>query len=271
LSKFWVGTALFAAVLGLLAPAHGADFEIGPAGGGSSPAATSPAVPGSGTGSSEVPGLPAADVPAWIDAGDVPTAYTLQRYEVRTDFRLYEGGGILGKAYLGLFPRFFIGGAADARDFVGSGPVQMNRDDAEVLARFELLKEDEDLPAVSIGWDGPSYDSVAERGLYLSASKEIPTAVGFVQFHGGVNSAQVGSFVASRDLRASAAVTTAIYNYGIFTNLDDALDPLGARWNAGLEGHFAPITLGLEFRDLASARADTPVSRLLRVTWIGRF
>jgi hypothetical protein len=147
----------------------------------------------------------------------------------------------------------------------------MTRDDAQLLARFAVLEEDESIPALAIGWDGPAYDNEQAKGLYLSASKEIPTSVGFIQFHGGLNSAEVGNFVASRDLRASAAVTTAVYNYGLFTNLDDVLDPLGPRWCAGINGTFSPITLGLEFRDLASERPNTPVSRLLRVTWVGQF
>lgn len=264
MSGFWGAPTLVLALACLAAEGRAADFEIGPQDSHGS-------VSDSGTATTETMGIAPADVPVWLDAGDVPTAYLLKKYDLRTDFRLYEGGGILGKAYLGLFPRFFIGGAADMRDFLGPGPIEMTRDDAQVLARLALLLEDEAVPAVSIGWDGPAYDRGTAKGLYLAVSKEVPTSLCFVQFHGGLNSDNVSSFVATRDLRASAAVTTAFHNYGVFTGLDGILDPLGPRWAAGLEAYFSPITLGLEFRDIASMRPDTPMSRLLRVAWNGRF
>ena len=78
-------------------------------------------------------------------------------------------------------------------------------------------------------------------------------------------------FQANRDLRASFGVTTAVHNVGLFTEVDEVLNAAGSRWNAGLQAYFSPITLGLEFRDLASIRPSTPVSRLLKVSWNGRF
>jgi hypothetical protein len=212
------------------------------------------------------------ETPVWLDAGDVPTAYTLDKYDLRTDLRFYDRGGILGKAYIGLFPRFFVGGAADLPQFVGSGPLQMTRDDAQVLARLALLTEDGAVPQLSAGWDGPSYDRSAAKGLYLVASKQAAVDPCVVQFHGGLNAGtQLESFNADHDLRGSGAMTVSFHNFGAFTSLDEILDPSGPRWSAGLQATFDPITLGLEFQDLASVRPDTPVSRLLRVAWNGRF
>ena len=247
---------------------HAADFEIGPAdsGSGSAPAADS----GSHH-EAAAAGMPASDVPTPILAGDVPTAYGLRKYEMRTDFSFYEGGGILGKAYLGLFPQFFIGGAANVRGFIGSSDLKMERDDAQLLAKLVALKEDDSLPGVAIGWDGPAYDRGLAKGLYVALSKEVPTPLGFVQFHGGVNSSNIESFVGSRDLRASAAMTAAVKNFGFFTGVDEVLDPVAPRWSLGLSGYFEPITLGIEWHDLASGRPATNSTRLLKVSWVGRF
>lgn len=253
-------------ILALAGSLAAADFEIGPQEG----SAPQEARPVSRHRASDE-GVELAEVPVRLEAGDVMTAYGVRKYELRTDFKFYDGGGILGKAYLGLFPRFFLGGAANVRNFVGSGDLRMRRDDAQLLARLLVLVEDESVPALAIGWDGPAYEHGEAKGLYLSLSKEVPTRIAFLQFHGGVNTANVETFVGNRDLRASAGLTTAIRNVGAFTEVDEALNSAGSRWNAGLFAYFSPITLGIEFRDLASARANTPVSRLLRVSWDGRF
>lgn len=247
-------------LLALTSALSAADFEVGPQDG---------AAESDSSGSDF--GLPAPAVPTPLEAGDVQTAYSLKKYGLRSDFKFYDGGGIMGKAYLGLFPRFFIGGAANLRNFVGGGDLKLRRDDAQLLARLEVIREDDTLPSIALGWDGPNYERGEAKGLYLAVSKELPTQVALIQLHGGLNSPYVETFVANRDLRASFAVTTAIRNVGLFTEIDEVLNPLGSRWNAGFSVVFKPITLGLEFRDLASLRPATTVSRLLRVTWTGRF
>jgi len=250
----------------LLAPGlRAADFEIGPQ--------------GSETHADEAPadakgadfGLPAPAVPVDLEAGDVPTAYSLRKYALRTDLKFHDGGGILAKAYLGLFSQFFLGGAVELRNAIGSGPMSLTRDDAQLLARLQILREDNGIPSLAIGWDGPAYEMGEAKGLYLVLSKELATSLGFIQVHAGANTAKLEGFVGNRDLRASGALSLAVHNVQLFTELDEVLHPLGPRWNAGFRASFAPITLGLEFRDLASPRANVPVSRLLRVSWDGRF
>lgn len=252
--------AVFVALIG--GSLRAADFEIGPQDSGAETASSS-------AGSDF--GIPAPEVPTDLEAGDVPTARMLRKYDLRTDLKFHGGGGILGKAYLGLFPRFFLGGAVELRNFIGSGDLHLTRDDAQLLARLQVIKEDDVFPAFSIGWDGPAYERGEAKGLYLVLSKELPTKVAFISFSGGLNTANVETFVGSRDLRASFAVTTAYRNIGLFTEVDEVLHPLGSRWNAGFRVTLAPITLGLEFRDLASQRPATPVSRLLRISWAGHF
>jgi hypothetical protein len=246
----------------LISPAIAADFEIGPSGGGSESLSND---------RSERGGLPPSSLPLRLESGDVPTAYVLGKYGLRLDTKFHDGGGILGKVYLGLFSRFTLGGAVEVRHFIGSGDLSLRRDDAQLLARLLVLREDDALPALAIGWDGPAYERGEAKGLYVGVSKEFPTALAFIQIHGGVNSANVEQFVATRDLRAFFALSTAFYNVGLFTEIDEVLNSQGSRWNAGFNLHFEPVTLGLEFRDLASPRPNTQASRLLRVSWNGRF
>ena len=162
-------------VLGVfLAPLalRAADFEIGPV---DSEPAEKPAKASHRSSEGRSEGIPPAEVPTYIQAGDVQTAYGLKKYELRTDLRFHDGGGILGKAYLGLFPRFFLGGAVELRNAIGSGDVHLRRDDAQLLARLLVLKEDEAVPALAIGWDGPAYERGEAKGLYLAVSKELAT------------------------------------------------------------------------------------------------
>jgi hypothetical protein len=263
---------LFLPVLILLASAphlRAADFEIGPQDSKPADVGTPDAGPVSSRDAKE--GLPPADVPTPLAAGDIPTAYGMRKYEMRTDFAFYEGGGILGKAYLGLFPQFYIGGAANVRGFIGNSSLNMTRDDAQLLAKLIAVKEDDNFPGVAIGWDGPAYGGGEAKGLYLALSKEVPTAAGYIQLHGGLNTANVQGFVSTRDLRASAALTGAIRNFGFYTGIDEVLNPVAPRWSLGFDWHFSPITLGLEWQDLASARPGVTPSRLMRVSWQGRF
>ena len=258
-----LGLALAACVAGR---AWGADFDIAPGGSGSASA------PSSDRGAGDPAWIAPADVPVWLDAGDVPTAYMPGKYALRTDMRFYDGGGVLGKAYLGIFSRLFVGGALDLPNFVGPGNLTLNRDQSQVLARLAVLTESRDVPALAVGWDGPSYFRTPAKGLYVAASKLLLTDPCVLEVHGGVDSGEnIQAFAPDRDLRADAAVTASVGYVGAFTSLDDVLDPLGPRWCAGVQVTLDPVTLGLEFQDLASVRPGVQTSRLLRVSWNGTF
>ena len=221
---------------------------------------------GTSAGSSEV------SVPQIIDAGDAPTAYGLLKYEMRTDIRFYSNGGILTKLYLGIYPRFFIGGALNVPALINAGPVSVSADDASLLARFIIVKEDASCPAIALGWDGPAYDGGQKRGLYLTASKEFGTPLGFFQAHGGVNTSVFdNSWQLSEDLRGFAALTSTFRQLTGFCESDEINDPSGPRYSAGARFFFDPISLGLEFRDIGATRAGIASSRMLRVSYSGLF
>ena len=186
----------------------------------------------------------AASAPQILEAGDVPTAYAMLKYEMRADVRFYNGGGILSKVDLGIFPRFSIGGGLNVPGLIGNGPVNLTRDDAQLSARLLVFKEDESFPAVSLGWDGPEYDGGELRGLYLALSKEFKTPLGYFQAHGGLNSSVFDGFVGSRDMRGFAALTTTYQQVTAFFEGDEFINPAGPAPECGPEGFLRPYQLG---------------------------
>ena len=221
---------------------------------------------GSGSASATVPFSPRL-----LDVGDIPTAYPLLKYELRTDIRFYEGGGVLSKIYLGIFPRFFMGGAMNVRNLIGRGSPEMNNDDAQVLARLLLIRESSAWPAVSLGWDGPAYHGGEERGLYLALSKEIRTVLGYFQLHGGINSSELEEFEAQEHLRGSVGLSFLVSAVTFFAEGDEFFHADGPRFNAGLRVHFEPISLGIEFRDIPPSRESVEAARILRINYTGLF
>ena len=210
-------------------------------------------------------------VPALTDVGDVPAAQGLLLHEMRTDVRFYAGGGVLTKLNLGIFSRFSLGAALNVPNLIGTGPISMAREDASVLARLLVLREDEAFPAIAIGWDGPAYAGGELRGLYLVFSKELRLSFSTLQAHGGLNSSVVDGFEISRNLRGFAAVSTNLHELTLFIEGDEFNHPVAPRVSAGARYFFDPVSVGVEFRDLGGLRNGVEVSRTLRVSYSGLF
>jgi hypothetical protein len=211
-----------------------------------------------------------SEAPTWIDAGDVPTGYLPAKYEVKADIRFFEGGGVFPKAYLGIFPWLTVGGGVAVRNVIGAGDIGVGDDSAKALFKLRVLEENDAVPALALGWDGPAYSFGRIRGLYLTASKELRTSLGYWQIHGGLNSWTSFKQVNMKDeSSAYAAVTSLFANLFLFCEYDDALRNDGGYINAGFRFHFAPINLGVEFRDLGARHGQ--VARILRVGYTGLF
>jgi hypothetical protein len=212
----------------------------------------------------------AAEFPVMTEAGDVPTAYMLNKYELRGDLRLYEGGGVFPKVSLGIFPWLSIGGGFSAGNVIGSGAPQMDADSAKASFKLRLLDDRQGWPGLAVGWDGPAYDTTQLRGFYATLSKEVDTSLGWWQLHVGANT---WSSLRSIDLRDQgsgyAAITALFRSLAVFGEYDGAFQPQSDSCNAGFRYYFDPVILGLEFRDLG-ARHGEP-SRLLRVGYSGQF
>ncbi len=217
-------------------------------------------------------GLSDDDVPVWLQAGDVPTAYCLASRGYRADARIYGGGGVLGQFLFAPFSRLMLGASEDLPGVVGSAPWRPQRADTEGLARLALLTEHRYLPAVAVGWDGSSYEDVDPKGLYVALSKEIHLAPFFLQAHLGADSGDdLGSFYGRGDLRGFTAATLSWRWLGAFAAADQILEPLGPRCSAGVEASLGPLTAGLEFDDILGLHRGQPPSRLLRLSWGGSF
>ncbi|MES2201845.1 MAG: hypothetical protein V4498_06315 [candidate division FCPU426 bacterium] len=212
-----------------------------------------------------------SEVPVALRAGRVPTAFTLPRHSLHGDLDFYGGGGILTKAELGIFPRFFIGAALNVPGLIGSGAVKLVKEDAQLLARLMVFKGNESFPSVAIGWDGPAYSGGEARGLYAVASRGFKTPLGFSYLHAGLNTPVLETFVFDRDMRGFAAATLDINQSTLFFEADEFNHASGPTLATGFRFFMDPISLGLEFRDLAGNRNAAQVSRLLTVAYDGSF
>jgi hypothetical protein len=210
------------------------------------------------------------EFPALTEAGDVPTAYMLSKYELRGDLRMYEGGGVYPKISLGIFPWLSIGGGFSAGNVVGSGKPTMDSESAKASVKLKLLDDNQSWPGLAVGWDGPAYDTTPLRGLYATLSKEVATTLGWWQLHVGANT---WSDWRNPDLRNQgsgyAAITALFRGLALFGEYDNAFQPDGGYANAGFRYCFDPVILGLEFRDLGARHGES--SRLLRVAYSGQF
>ncbi len=216
-------------------------------------------------------GAAASEAPQTTEAGDVPTAYGYARHELRPDVRFYGGGGVLAKAHFGIYKWLSLGGGVSVPGLIGTGPLSLSRDHAQFSVKVVPMPESEKFPALALGWDGPAYAGGELRGLYAALSKEIKSPLGYFQVHAGANSAVLDGFQAGRDLRGFAAISTTFRQLTLFSEADELGNPLGPGWNAGGRFFFDPISLGVEFRDLAGLRQGWLVSRLLRVSYTGLF
>jgi hypothetical protein len=253
-------------ILGLSWGLWAADFEVANPSADSSEPASASANPIQRLSSPHA----AAAFPVMTEAGDVPTAYMLNKYELRGDLRLYEGGGVFPKVSLGIFPWLSIGGGFSAGNVIGSGNPQMDADSAKASFKLKLLDDRQGWPGLAVGWDGPAYDTTQLRGFYATLSKEVGTSVGWWQLHAGANTWSSLKAIDLRDQGSGYAAITAIFqSLAVFGEYDDAFQPQGGFCNAGFRYYFDPVILGLEFRDLG-ARHGEP-SRLLRVGYSGQF
>ncbi|MFW6181418.1 MAG: hypothetical protein ACOC8N_06685 [Spirochaetota bacterium] len=110
-----------------------------------------------------------------LDIIDTPKAYTPFRGDMHFRFSIYDQGGILTSALLGVSDHVFLGIYFDAGRFIGSEEVQMSP--PGVLARFLITDGmTTALPAIAVGYsyfmqgEASKIDGVIVSGLYLVAS-----------------------------------------------------------------------------------------------------
>ena len=105
---------------------------------------------------------------------DTPKTYTSYKGEVHFDFTMYDMGGILTGATLGLSDSFLLGVYLDVGRLIGSDEAQVNQ--PGVLARFLISDGSGFLPPIAIGYsyfmkgEVSKVNGVTVSGLYAVGS-----------------------------------------------------------------------------------------------------
>jgi hypothetical protein len=105
---------------------------------------------------------------------DTPKTYTSYKGEIHFDFTMYDMGGILTGATLGLSDYFFLGVYLDIGQLIGSEEAQFNQ--PGVLARFLVSDGSTFLPPIAIGYsyfmkgEVNKVNGVTVSGLYVVGS-----------------------------------------------------------------------------------------------------
>lgn len=132
---------------------------------------------------------------------EIPTAGILQSGETELSTLLYKDNGVIIGTKVGLFPRFMFGVSYGAEEVVGNeDPIWHDR--VEFSAKFRILDENANIPAVAIGYDSQGfgkYHSVLDdegveykrfdtksKGFYLVASSN-RHLFGNLGLHLGIN------------------------------------------------------------------------------------
>jgi hypothetical protein len=121
--------------------------------------------------------VPFAAFPGVYDLNviDTPKAYTPFRGDLRFEFSVYDGGGILTSGLLGISDYAFLGIYFDAGRFIGSEEVELSP--PGVVARFLITDGlTTALPAIAVGYsyfikgEAGKQDGTLVSGLYAVAS-----------------------------------------------------------------------------------------------------
>src|SRR6056297_289497 len=175
---------------------------------------------------------------------DVLTANTLLQGEMRADIKLYPGGGILSRLYIGVFDALTIGGALNTRNIVGTGDIEFVMP-PKLLGKFRVTADKGAVPAIAIGYEGESYMDVGARGVYVSVTKEMTAgeAVHF-QLTGSVYTNEFNEF--GSDINLGGGIAFAITReFTLSFEYDGFFDTEKAHFNVGAGYYFDPIEIDL--------------------------
>lgn len=210
-----------------------------------------------------------------------PTAGILQRGEAEITTKLFRNNGVMLGTRVGLFPRFMFGVSFGGEQLVGNQKPEW-QENVEFNAKFRLLDESAQYPAVAVGYDsqghGVFHESVdrydiKSRGFYLVASKNY-FFMGNLGVHAGTNfSLETGDedktpnlFVGVDKTVGDVVLVMAEYDFAfndrkdwLKQSADEHIDNLKRGFlNAGLAVYFTEyLSVRLSFYDLLQKRSDT--------------
>ncbi len=208
-----------------------------------------------------------------VELIDLPTAEVVDANHFNTNFRLYEGGGILTRMSFGIGKRVNIGISFDLTGFIGSDKVLIQRPELQFKYRFYDGKKN--IPALALGYDQQGYRYGLnkntgeeeyihrEKGLYLAATQEMITNT---EFHFGLN---VHDFPADQFFGFLGASWAPSEDILFLTEIDNIRRFDETRLNLGLRYLNTPnLSIEAAFRNITRS---TDNERIIRLNYQGKF
>ncbi|MCX7699104.1 MAG: hypothetical protein N2114_06545 [Candidatus Goldbacteria bacterium] len=203
-----------------------------------------------------------------IELVDLPTANTLIKAELRCDIKLYPGGGILTRIYIGIFDKLMIGGAFNIVNLIGTGKVDYILP-PKFLGKIRLTDDEGVIPALSIGYEGQGYIDIPAKGVFISLTKEISFSIIYLQLTGTVYSNDFNDI--TRNFDAGAGIAFAITkDFVICGEYDGFLGDNPGHINFGLGYFFNPIQIDVGFK-YGLNDDNITVARIIKIAYISYF
>lgn len=205
-----------------------------------------------------------------LDLVDSPTANIIDYGAFRLNERLYSKGGVQNHLSFGVFRRLNIGVTWDVEKFIGQEDPNANPPTLNV--RFRVYDGGQQLPAVSIGYDGQGrfYNKNSdqyrerERGLYGIMTREV--LLPNLRAHGGVNIAKFREGEVFGSLGLDYTIENKLV---LLTEYDNIRKASENRFNAGFRV-FATPSLALDFAVRHITEKDLR-ERIVRINYVGSF
>lgn len=203
-----------------------------------------------------------------IELIDLPTANTLIKAEWRCDIKLYPGGGILTRLYIGIFDKLMIGGAFNIVNLIGTGEVEYVLP-PKFLGKIRLTDDEGVMPAISIGYEGQGYLDIPAKGAFSSLTKEINLSVVFIQLTGTIYSNEFSDL--GRNVDAGAGIAFAITkDFVICGEYDGFLGENPGHINFGIGYFFNPIQIDIGLK-YGLGEKNITIARILKIVYISYF
>ncbi len=227
-------------------------------------------------------GMDAAAEPRYLV--DIPTAGMMDKGNLAVDLEFYQQGGILGGLTIGVLERLTIGLSYGGSHLIGSDEPVMNNVPG-VLVKVRLIEENEDLPAIVLGFDSQGRDgfidsldryAIKSPGFFAASSRNYEL-LGSLGFHAGINYSlerddgdeDLNVFVGVEKSIGSVISIVTEYNLGLNDSEGKAIGRgrgylnLGFRWALG-----SGLTLGFNIKDmLKNAENDNSGNRTVRLEY----
>jgi len=124
---------------------------------------------------------------------DSPTAGLTEKGRFGLNLRLFPSGGVLAQLDAGVLKRLSIGLSYGGVDVIGDDSIDWYPR-VEVAARYRVIEESEEMPALLVGYETQGYGvydngryQFKSKGAFAALSKNYVSSMGQFGVHGGVN------------------------------------------------------------------------------------